>query len=189
MDQAHRKNLYQGTSTWIRYLTTLLASSILRAMRLTVELMRAKPARPRIFNFVSAKINTIQTVYVKRKAHKIFRHRLIQTNGNKNTSEERYYIITESNFEFFSALLLPRDGMLRSRLAIMMMKKQMITKMISRLAVRLAMLWVLKKKENRSYYSFVRCCFTTVDSVTAASPVLRIRNFYFGSCFGSGSGL
>jgi hypothetical protein len=51
------------------YFTTLLASSILRAMRLTVELMRAKPARPRIFNFVSAKINTIQTG--KRKAHKI----------------------------------------------------------------------------------------------------------------------
>ncbi len=84
MDQA------QGTSTWIRYFTTLLASSILRAMRLTVELMRAKPARPRIFNFVSAKINTIQT-YVKRKAHKIFRHRFIQTNGNKKTSEKRNY--------------------------------------------------------------------------------------------------
>ncbi len=38
---------------------------------MTVELMRAKPARPRIFNFVSAKINTIKRVYVKRKAHKI----------------------------------------------------------------------------------------------------------------------
>jgi hypothetical protein len=39
--------------------------------------------------------------------------------------------------------------MLRSRLAIIMIKKQMITKMISRLAVRLAMLWVLKKKKYK----------------------------------------
>jgi hypothetical protein len=61
--------------------------------------------------------------------------------------EWTHFYTTESNFEFFSALLLPMDGMLRSRLAIMMMKKQMITKMISRLAVRLAMLWVLKRKK------------------------------------------
>ncbi len=123
---------------------------------MTVELMRAKPARPRIFNFVSAKINKIQTE-VKRKAHKIVGFVLYKLTVTKSTRgtiltftkrmEWTHFYTTESNFEFFSALLLPRDGMLRSRLAIMMMKKQMITKMISRLAVRLAMLWVLKKKK------------------------------------------
>ena len=44
-------------------LSTLLASSILSASRLSVELMRANPANPRIFSFVSGKKKTTKNYF------------------------------------------------------------------------------------------------------------------------------